>query len=76
MPVAKVKSPKALNDYRPAALMSLVLKTFEHIVEYEILHTVDDMLDLLQFAYRARRGVEDVTATLKPCTEAPAFTFY
>lgn len=76
VPVAKVKSPKALNDYCSVALTFLVMKTFEHIVGYEILQTVDDMLDPLQFVYRARRGVEDPTATLKSCTEAPAFAFY
>ncbi len=50
VPVAKVKCPKALNDYCPVTLMSIVMKSFEHAVKGEILHTVHDILDLLQFA--------------------------
>lgn len=54
VPVAEVTSPEALRDYHPVT--SLVMKTSEHLVKSEVLHSADDMLDLLQFAYRATRG--------------------
>lgn len=37
VPVAKVSSPKGLNDYRPVALTSLVMKGFEQIVKRGLL---------------------------------------
>lgn len=64
VPVAKVPSPKTWNDYRPIALSSLAMKTFEHIDKVDLLNSVQDMLDPFQFAYKANRGVEDATATL------------
>ncbi|KAI2647452.1 Retrovirus-related Pol polyprotein from type-2 retrotransposable element R2DM [Labeo rohita] len=54
VPVAKCRTPKVLNDFRPVALTSLVIKIFEKI------HTEDPF----QFAYRAGRGVEDAVTTL------------
>lgn len=63
MPVAKVKSPKTLNDYRPVVLIPLIMKPFEHI-KGEIMAKIQEQLEPLQFAYRVRRGVEDTTATL------------
>lgn len=63
IPVVKNNHPVVLNDFRPVALTSLVVKSFERLLK-EILTKVEDSLDPLQFAYRARRGVEDATATL------------
>ena len=37
VPVAKVPSPKVLNDYCPMALTSLVMEGFEHIVKRSLL---------------------------------------
>lgn len=45
-------------------MASLKMKTFERIVKNKILDMTQDRLDPLQFAYKARRGVEDATATL------------
>ena len=64
VPVAKNNTPKTLNDFRPVALTSVVMKSFERIVKCLILNQVHDKLDPLQFAYRAGRGVEDATLTL------------
>lgn len=64
IPVAKTKHPKALNDFRPVALTSLVMKSFERLMKDALLPHLQPMLDPLQFAYRASRGVEDATATL------------
>lgn len=64
VPVAKTKHPKVLNDFRPVALTSLVMKSFERLMKEELLPHLEPLLDPLQFAYRASRGVEDATATL------------
>lgn len=62
--MAKDNNPKELNDYRPVALTSLVMKCFEKLLKKEVLTKTEHLLDPLQFAYRAKRDVEDATATL------------
>ncbi len=57
VPVAKTKSPQELNDFRPVALTSLVMKCLEKVVKDEILQQSKDSLDPLQFAFRQGRGV-------------------
>lgn len=64
VPVAKVSSPKTLNDYRPVALTSVVMKSFEHMVKKSLLSMTQTIIDPLQFAYQPRKGVEDAVATL------------
>lgn len=58
VPVPKIKSPKRLNDLRPAARSSLVM------VKKEIVCATQGKLGPLQFAYGAGRGVEDAVCTL------------
>ncbi len=64
VPVPKLGSPKMLNDLRPVALTSVVMKIFERFVKDEILRSTESLLDPMQFAYRPKRGVEDATVTL------------
>ena len=64
VPVPKIRAPKTLNDFRPVALTSLVMKSFERIIKAEILSATQSRLDPLQFAYRAGRSVEDAVNTL------------
>jgi len=64
VPVAKSASPKELNDYRPVALTSLVMKSFERLIRDFLMNKVQELLDPMQFAYRPNRGVEDATPTL------------
>ncbi|KAJ8402489.1 hypothetical protein AAFF_G00365720 [Aldrovandia affinis] len=45
-----------LNDLRPVALISLVMKAFERIVKSHIIKATTAQLDPLQFAYRADHG--------------------
>lgn len=60
IPIPKSKHPKKeLNDYRPIALTSLVMKSFEKTLKEEIITLTSDKLDPLQFAYQAGNGVED-----------------
>ena len=53
-----------LNDLRPVALTSLVMKSFEKLVKSELLSKTGQVLDPLQFAYRANRSVEDASLML------------
>ena len=64
VPVAKTKNPATLNDFRPVALTSLIMKTLEKIIKHEVQTQVESLLDPMQFAYRCGRGVEDATTTL------------
>lgn len=64
VPVPKVSCPKILNDFRPVALTSVLMKILERFVKCEILRTSECLLDPMQFAYRSKRGVEDATVTL------------
>ncbi len=54
-----VKDITGLNDYRPVALTSVVMKSFEKLVLAHLKDITGPLLDLLQFAYRANRSVED-----------------
>ncbi len=64
VPVAKNSHPKTLNDYRPIALTSLVMKSFEKLIKRELTSRTNCLLDPLQFAYRLNRGVQDATVTV------------
>uniref|UniRef100_A0A8C6P8Y0 Reverse transcriptase domain-containing protein n=1 Tax=Nothobranchius furzeri TaxID=105023 RepID=A0A8C6P8Y0_NOTFU len=59
IPVPKKSSPTELNDYRPVALTSVVMKSFERLVLSHLKSTTGHQLDPLQFAYRANRSVDD-----------------
>ena len=64
IPVPKKPHVKAMNDFRPMALTSILCKYMERMVAKELISMVGESLDPLQFAYRARRGVEDASFTL------------
>ncbi|XP_075911483.1 uncharacterized protein LOC142906815 [Petromyzon marinus] len=59
IPVPKKLRPTGLNDYRPVALTSVVMKSFERLVLAHLKAITDPLLDPLQFAYRANRSVDD-----------------
>ena len=48
-----------LNDYRPVALTSVVMKSFERLVLTHLKGITGPLLEPLQFAYWANRSVED-----------------
>ena len=64
IPVPKMSGAKLMKDFRPIALTSVLAKRMERIVCDKLTLCVQDLLDPLQFAYRARRGVEDATLSL------------
>ena len=64
VPVPKKPSIASLNDYRPVALTSVVMKVFERLVLRSLKEATDHQLDPHQFAYRANRSVDDAVAPL------------
>ena len=63
-PIPKIKHPVELNDYRPVALTSVLVKCLERLVLPHLLSQVSPSLDPLQFAYRQNRSVEDAVTTV------------
>ncbi len=59
IPVPKKAKDTGLNDYRPVALTSVVMKSFEKLVLAHLKDITGPLLDPLQFAYRANRSVDD-----------------
>ncbi len=55
----KNNKPSCLNDYRPVALRSIVMKVFERLVKSHISFSIPVTLDPLQFAYRPNRSTDD-----------------
>ena len=64
MPIAKKPGAREFNDFRPVALTSIIAKCMERLVCNQLIKSVANHMDPLQFAYRAKRGVEDATLTL------------
>ncbi len=59
IPVPKNNKPSCLNDYRPVALTSIVMKVFERLAKSHISSSIPVTLDPLQFAYRPNRSTDD-----------------
>ncbi|KAK3531919.1 hypothetical protein QTP70_034420, partial [Hemibagrus guttatus] len=59
VPVPKKTKITGLNDYRPVALTSVVMKSFECLVLSYLKDITDPLLDPLQFAYRTNRSVDN-----------------
>ena len=62
VPVPKKAKVTVLNDYRPVALTSVIMKCFERLVKDHITST----LDPLQFVYRPNRSTGDAIAITLP----------
>ena len=62
VPVPKKAKITELNDYRPGALTSVIMKCFERLVNDHITATLLSTLDPLQFAYRPNRSTDDIIA--------------
>ena len=59
IPVPKKITCAVMNDYRPVALTSVIMKCFEHIFLNFIKSLLPPGFDIYQFAYTANRGVDD-----------------
>ncbi|KAL0195353.1 hypothetical protein M9458_008925, partial [Cirrhinus mrigala] len=59
IPIPKKHKITGLNDYRPVALTSVIMKSFEKLVLAYLKDITGPLLDPLKFAYRANRSMED-----------------
>ncbi len=59
IPIPKKPKMTRVNDYRPVALMSVVMKSFEKLVLAHLKDITGPSLDPLQIAYRANRSVDN-----------------
>ncbi len=59
IPVPKKPKITGFNDYRPVALTSVVMKSFEKLILAYLKNITGPLLDPLQFAYRANRSMDD-----------------
>ena len=59
MPILKRPVISSMNDLRPVALTSAVMKVCERVVLCKLEKLVKDYLDPLQFAYRKNRSTDD-----------------
>ena len=65
VPVPKKAKVTELNDYRPVALTSVIMKCFERLVKDHITSTLPATLDPIQLAYRPNRSPNNaITITL------------
>jgi len=62
VPIPKKAKVSTLNDYRPVALTSVVMKVLERLVLCYLKSVTDPLMDPMQFAYRANRSVEDAVS--------------
>lgn len=69
--VPKKPHSKALKDFRPLAITSILCKCREKVVAEELTAMVGESLGLLQFAYMAKREVEDAHPTLLDTVATP-----
>ena len=62
--VPKKSTPSDLNDYRPVALTSYMMKVLERLVLANLRLQVRALLNPLQFAYQPHLGVDDAVIYL------------
>ncbi|KAK1795791.1 hypothetical protein P4O66_008944, partial [Electrophorus voltai] len=63
VPVPKKPTVSCLNDYRPFALTSIIMKCFKRLIMRHIKTQLPPSLDPLQFAYRSNRSTDDAIST-------------
>lgn len=64
VPVPKKTNAKELNDFRPIALTSVIMKCFEHLIKNRLISWIGHTQDDFQFAYKQHRSTKDACAVL------------
>ena len=59
VPVPKKQPVKVMNDLRPVAFTSCVMKMFERVVHVHLQEHVADFMGPFQFVYRKNRSIDD-----------------
>ena len=62
IPIPKKSTALCLNDYRPVALTSVVIKTLDRLVLQFLKSVIDPLLDQFQFVYRNNISVDHAVA--------------
>ena len=62
IPVPKRTPVSTMNDYRPVALTSIVMKSFEKLVMKFMKSFIPDGFDPYQFAYKSKHSVDDAVS--------------
>ncbi len=75
IPVPKKPKITGLNDYRPVALTSVVMKSFERLVLAYLKASTGPLLDHLQFAYRANRWITSFLTDRQQLVRLEKFSF-
>ena len=60
----KLRNPSSLNDFRPVALTSIVMKCFERIILCYLKSQTESHCDPNQFEYKQNRSTDDATLTI------------
>ncbi|XP_053702104.1 uncharacterized protein LOC128747907 [Synchiropus splendidus] len=63
IPVPKKPTTTCLNDFRPVALTSTIMKCFKRVVEDHVVSILPASFDPFQFAYQPNRSTEDAIST-------------
>ncbi|KAK1786349.1 hypothetical protein P4O66_018038, partial [Electrophorus voltai] len=63
VPVPRKPTVSCLNDYRPIALTSIIMKCFKRLVMRHIKTQLPASLDPLQFVYHPNRSTDDAIST-------------
>ncbi|KAK1804854.1 hypothetical protein P4O66_003555 [Electrophorus voltai] len=63
VPVPKKPMMSCLNDYRPVALTSIIMKCFERLIMRHIKTQLPPSLDPLHFVYRSNCSTDDAVST-------------
>ena len=66
VPLPKKAKATEVNDYRPLALTSVIMKCFERLAKDHITSTLLATLEPLQFAYHPNRSTDDAIACTLP----------
>ena len=66
VPIAKVKNPSVVSEFRPVALTSIISKCFERIILKRLKAAMTSTLDKNQFGYRENCSTEDALCTAVP----------
>ena len=62
--IPKKSSARQFNEFWPVALTSVIAKCMERSVCDQLISSMAHRMDSLQFAYKAKRSVEDTTSSL------------
>lgn len=68
VPVPKNNKPSCLNDYRPVALTSQIMKVFERLIKNIMCSNIPNNINPLQFAYRSNKCTEDAVSHILNAT--------